>query len=66
MDKKGMFTVARFGTEGLHVTVDFFESDGTIRVSIEDFSWHSEFADIEQTLRSGLNADGRGHGAGGV
>ena len=66
MDKKGMFTVARFGTEGLHVTVDFFESDGTIRVSIEDFSWHSEFADIEQALRSGLNADGRGHGAGGV
>jgi len=46
--------------------VDFFESDGTIRVSIEDFSWHSEFADIEQALRSGLNADGRGHGAGGV
>jgi len=62
MDGKRMFTVAKFGTQGLQVTVDFFESDGTIKVSMEDFSWHTEFAEIEQALRAGLSADRDGHG----
>src|SRR5262249_41731773 len=62
LERKGMFTVATFGSPGLQVDVDFFESDGTMKVLIEDFSWHAEFADIEQALRAGLNADGGVHG----
>jgi hypothetical protein len=61
-----MFRVASFGTQGLQVTVDFFESDGMMKVSIEDFDWHTDFAEIERALREELTADGGGHAAGGV
>jgi hypothetical protein len=54
LDRKTMFTIARFGTAGLQVTVDYFESDGTMKVLIEDSSWHTEFVEIEHGLRAAL------------
>lgn len=61
MDPRLMFNVARFGVSDLQVSVDFFESDGAVKVLVEDLGWHTQFADIEQALRSAFSADGR-HG----
>jgi hypothetical protein len=53
--RKGMYNVAKFGAPDLHISIDLFESDGKIIVSIEDAGWHTQFAEIEQALRVGLS-----------
>ncbi|HSF17850.1 MAG TPA: hypothetical protein VLK65_20085 [Vicinamibacteria bacterium] len=52
MQPQGMFGVARYGAEDLEVSVDYYELDGRIKVSLEDGGWHAEFSNVENALRS--------------
>ncbi len=51
---RGTFNVTTFGAQDLHLSLDHFERDGLIKVSIEDLGWHPEFAQIEAALRTEL------------
>jgi hypothetical protein len=51
---KGMFAVATFATDGLQVEVDYFESDGTMKVLVEDFGWLPDLVEVERDLRIAL------------
>ncbi|HUK82122.1 MAG TPA: hypothetical protein VLZ12_05760 [Verrucomicrobiae bacterium] len=53
-NRKGMFAVATFATDGLQLEVDYFESDGTMKVLIEDFGWLPDLAEVERHLRAAL------------
>jgi hypothetical protein len=51
---RGTFNVTTFGAQDLQLSLDHFERDGLIKVSIEDLGWHPEFAQIEAALRTEL------------
>lgn len=64
IESESMFTVAKFGIQDLQVVVEFFPSDGRIKVYVEDFGWHNQFAEIENALRSGLRVGAEGNASG--
>ena len=59
MNPEGMFNVATYKAQGLQVSVSHFELDGKVKVLVEDFAWHAEFAMIEEALRTQLSSGDR-------